>query len=209
MAASPPSPGHKPLLSQPLAKQMISEQMPGWGLGVELKGTGAASEFGHAGDNEGYSCQFSATAAPGPVIAIMTASNVGQQVISPLMATIRDLLKWPGAAAVAKGGPPVVRVKPLPSAGELALLPMLYGGDYKISKTGLRLTLEGTGWNWTLTLPGQEPLPLEVKSAEWAVCPVLPVELSFDLDPATHAATGLTLRMIGDRKADEIKATRA
>lgn len=199
-------------LSQALATDMLTEQLADWsrgvkgdiwGLGVELDGSGAGRRFGHQGDNEGYSCEVTATVAPGPVIAIMTASHLGRKVIQPLLAEIRKRLTWPGAASIPTSPPP----DPLPSSDELALLPKLYGGDYRAG-SGLLLNLTGNGWNWTLTLPGQRPLPMEPKTLTWVVCPVLPIEIKFDVDPGTGRATGLTLRQIGDQAPLETRATR-
>jgi hypothetical protein len=194
MAAGRPHPrGQQYPLSRELATEMLTEQLPGWGLGLELGGTGAGRRFGHEGDNEGYACELSATVAPGPAIAIMTASDRGREVIHPLLPHIRGLLSWPDRAACSPVGTPG---DPPPSASLFAHLPTLYGGEYR-TKWGTSLYLAGDGWNWTLTRPGQPPLPLEPKSLTWVACPVLPIEIEFDVDPGTGRANSFTLHQIG------------
>jgi len=203
MAAGRPHPGgHQYPLSQKLATEMLTEQLTGWGLGLELGGTAAGRRFGHEGDNEGYACELSATVAPGPAIAVMTASDQGRKVIHPLLPHIRGLLGWPDAAACSPVGTPG---DPPPSASLFAHLPALYGGEYR-TKQGLSLYLAGDGWNWTLTRPGQPPLPLEPKSLTWVACPVLPIEIEFDVDTRSGQANSLTLRQIGEEGPEEITA---
>jgi hypothetical protein len=199
-----PGPGTWPL-RKALARLMLVEELPGWGLGVELAGAGTTASFWHEGANEGYSCMLSATVAPGPVIVIMTGSNVGKKVHKPLMDHTRALVGWPGATKPASSAP--VTVTQLPSQDEMAMLPVAYGGAYRLPN-GRQLTLAGNGWNWTLSLPGQPPLPLEPKSETWVICPVLPIEIEFEMDQHTGLATGLVLRMIGEDEPEEIHATR-
>ncbi len=189
-------------LSQKRATEMLTQQLRGWGLGFELGGTGTGQWFGHQGDNEGYACDLSATLGPGPAIAIMTNSDQGRKGIHPLLPHVREKVSWPDKTAWALFGTPG---DPPPSASLFPHLPALYGGDYRTS-SGQTLTVAGNGWNWTLTLPGQPPLPLEPKSLTWVVCPVLPIEIEFDVDPGTGRAKSLTLRQIGDQDPEVITA---
>lgn len=198
-------------LRKALARQMLTDALPGWGLGVELEYVGSVRAFGHGGDNEGYTCQLTGTIAPGPVIAIMTSSNVGRKVIEPLLERIRTSVLWPGVPSPS----PVITfpaVTQTPTEDELALLPHLYGGDYTISRGASRgrvIRLAGRGWNWTITLPGQLPLPLEPKSETEAACPGLPIDITFGLD-STGRATTLTLTQTDEHGAAEtIEADRA
>lgn len=191
-------------LRKALAQKMLTDALPGWGLGVELEYVGSVRAFGHGGDNEGYACQLTGTIAPGPVIAIMTSSNVGKKVIGPLLEHIRKSALWPGVPALS----PVITfpaVTQMPTEDELALLPHLYGGNYTISggaSRGRVIKLAGHGWNWTVTLPGQPPLPLEPKSATKSACPGLPIDIKFEQD-ATGRATKLTLSQTDEHGATE------
>jgi len=165
------------VLSKKLAATMTTEQLPGWGLGLELAGTGAGARFGHSGQNTGYLCEFTATVAPGPAIAIMTASDLGAQVIHPLMPAIRKLLKWPDPAAWTVSGKPGA---PAPSPSQVAGLAALCAGGYRTDR-GQLLTLSGTIWNWALTIDGQPPIPLEAESASLLSCPALPLTVELDI----------------------------
>jgi hypothetical protein len=136
---------------------------------------------------------------------------VGRKVIEPLLEHIRRSVLWPGAPAPS----PVITFPPvdqMPTEDELALLPHLYGGDYRISSgasPGRVIKLAGHGWNWTVALPGQAPLPLEPKSETEAACPGLPIDITFELD-STGTATKLTLSQTDVNGATEtIVAQRA
>jgi CubicO group peptidase (beta-lactamase class C family) len=165
------------VLSKNLATAMITEQLPGWGLGLELAGTGAGARFGHSGQNQGYLCEFTATVAPGPAIAVMTASDLGARVIHPLLPAIRTLLNWPDPAACTVSGAPAA---PAPSPSQVAGLAALCAGGYRTGR-GRLLTLSGTIWNWALTIDGQPPIPLEAESASLLSCPVLPLTVELDI----------------------------
>jgi hypothetical protein len=67
------------------------------------------------------------------------------------------------------------------------------------------LRLAGHGWNWTLTVPGQPPLPLEPVTPDTLRSPVLPAELGFTEQAGRMV---LTLRQPGADGPEEITATR-
>jgi len=174
------------VLSKDLATTMTTEQLPGWGLGLELAGAaGPGARFGHRGQNQGYVCEFTATVAPGPAIAVMTASDLGAQVIHPLLPAIRKLLRWPDQAACTVSGEPTA---PAPSPREVARLAALCAGGYRTDR-GRLLTLSGTIWNWALTIDGQPPIPLEAESASCLSCPILPLTVAIDISGKTPKIT--------------------
>ncbi|MGY0231432.1 serine hydrolase domain-containing protein [Longispora urticae] len=186
LAGTGPVPNQPPLLPVKIAKDLFAEQLPGWGLGVELAGTGAGRRFGHTGSNEGYRCEVTATVAPGPAIAVMTATDKGTQLIDRLLPEIRTQLSWPDPPKA----PTATAYRP--SGADMEQLTKLYGGDYETPK-GEKITLTGTGWRWSITLPGQPPLPLEPKSYTSVSPPTFwGVDIEFQLGSGGRA-TGLTI----------------
>lgn len=53
------------VLSQAMAKQMLTKQMSNYGLGFTLSGEGQEFYFGHGGSNEGFKCQLVMLPRPG------------------------------------------------------------------------------------------------------------------------------------------------
>jgi CubicO group peptidase (beta-lactamase class C family) len=193
-------PGQPWPLRTATARLMLAGQFPGWGLGLQLGGAGSGRWFGHTGGNEGYACEASATVAPGPVIAIMTASHDGHQLISRLTPPLRQHLAWPDEEALKAGPEPDQRVSFAHLAGQVGR----HAGDYTTG-AGQVLRLAGHDWNWTLTVPGQPPLPLEPVTPDRLRSPVLPAELEFTEQAGRIV---LTLRQPGDDGPEEIIATR-
>ena len=178
------------VLSQKLAKEMVTEQVPGsgWGLGLQLAGSGAGRRFGHDGRNRGYVCEFTATVAPGPAIAVMTASDQGARVIHQLLPAIRGLLKWPDPTACVPSA--TLPADPPPTPDQEAQMAAVVAGNYRTT-TGTQLTLAGSGWNWRLTIGTQPPVALEVLPDQSLSSPdVQPVRVTFTLTfPATITVT--------------------
>jgi CubicO group peptidase (beta-lactamase class C family) len=185
------------ILSQKLAGEMVTEQVrgSGWGLGLELAGTGAGKCFGHRGRNRGYVCEFSATVALGPAIAVMTGTDQGAMIIHDVLPAVRGLLKWPDPAACIPS--PTRPGPPPPTPGEEAQMAAAVAGDYLVTAgtagipKGTKLSLAGTGWNWSLTIGTRPPVPLEVLSDQSLCSPdVDPVRVVFTIaHPVTLTVT--------------------
>jgi hypothetical protein len=66
--------GESSLLSQELAAQMLTQQVPdGWGLGTEVRG--GQLRFGHGGQNIGYTCFSYAWPAAGTAVAVIPGNR--------------------------------------------------------------------------------------------------------------------------------------
>jgi CubicO group peptidase (beta-lactamase class C family) len=170
---------------------MLTRQLPGWGLGVELEGSGSGRWFRHEGSNEGYLCEVCATVSPGgPVVAIMTASDQGFQVLRPLMAAIRTQLKWPDPAACTVGKIPR---RPF-SYAQIEYLGAATRGNYKTATQTIQL--DGTGFNWKLTIPGHSPLSVEPQDEVTLLCPSLGSDITVTRDTKMNA-TALTFSQSG------------
>jgi CubicO group peptidase (beta-lactamase class C family) len=83
------------LLPQDLARAMVTPQVPGWGLGLTLAGSGPHRRFSHGGSNFGYTCALVATVSGSHAVAVMTSSDAGVPLISSLFAAMRDAIGWP------------------------------------------------------------------------------------------------------------------
>lgn len=91
------------LLSQPLAREMLTPQLPATGrigglsaigLGPFLSNSGAP-RFGHSGGNEGFSCHLLAYVDIGAGAAVMTNSDRGTAVVQRAFAAIAKANDWP------------------------------------------------------------------------------------------------------------------
>jgi CubicO group peptidase (beta-lactamase class C family) len=82
------------LLPRQLAREMVTPQVGGWGLGLMLSGQGAHRRFGHGGDNYGYQCLLTGTVSGRQAVAVMTSSDASLPVIWSLLAAVRDATSW-------------------------------------------------------------------------------------------------------------------
>lgn len=172
-----------------LTQDIVTEQVPGWGLGVELGGKPHSRRFWHGGQNEGYLCRLEATVDGGKVIAVMTASDHGDQVIHPLVPRLRQLFSWPDSGTYAVLGSPD---GPPASFGDQQALDFAYSGSYELpDKRTIRV--RGVGTNWSIQVQGKFPEPIEPISPTEAISPTRELEVEFDLD-VNGVATGLTVR---------------
>lgn len=82
------------LLSQQMARDLVTIQKGTYGLGVGVEGTGATARFSHGGANEGYRCIFFAFNDRGDGVAIMTNSDNGGQLASEIARAVSDVYAW-------------------------------------------------------------------------------------------------------------------
>jgi hypothetical protein len=120
----------------------------------------------------------------------MTASDQGFQVLRPLMAAIRTQLKWPDPAACTVGKIP----RPPFSYAQIEYLGGVTRGSYKMATQIIQL--DGTGFNWKLTIPGHSPLPVEPQDEVTLLCPSLGSDITVTRD-ARMNATALTFKQSG------------
>ncbi len=75
--------------------QMLTVQKARYGIGYELDGSGPDLEFGHRGDDAGFTAAFVAFAARGQGAVIMTNGDQGNGLIDEILASIADDYAWP------------------------------------------------------------------------------------------------------------------
>lgn len=83
------------LLSHDMARQMLSPQGDGMGLGLVVRGDGAFGYFAHSGGNPGYFAHFEMLADTGQGIVIMTNAEAGQALASLIVASVANEYAWP------------------------------------------------------------------------------------------------------------------
>ncbi len=83
------------ILSQDMARQMLTHQKDDWGLGFALEEAGHAARFGHGGANEGYRCELQAYIGSGQGVAIMTNSDDGGEVAEEFLRSVAAEYGWP------------------------------------------------------------------------------------------------------------------
>jgi CubicO group peptidase (beta-lactamase class C family) len=82
----------KRLLSQSMARQMLTKQSEGFGIGFQVED--GNDRFGHGGSNMGFQCILVAFADSGSGVAIMTNSDSGYILFERLIASIAAEYGW-------------------------------------------------------------------------------------------------------------------
>jgi CubicO group peptidase (beta-lactamase class C family) len=121
------------LLSDSMARRMLTVEMAPTGLGPFLEKSGRAFRFGHGGDNAGFHADLVYFPETGQGAAIMTNGDLGQQLISEIKLAIAAEYGWPEA------GPTVVTVVPLDSAALERVV-----GDYTVEYEGQEIPVSIT-----------------------------------------------------------------
>lgn len=84
------------VLSQAMARQMLTDQKNRDGLGVFLQGDSATLRFGHNGRDEGFDALLTASADKGQGIAIMINANDNSHMMNRIVDFIADYYHWTG-----------------------------------------------------------------------------------------------------------------
>ena len=88
--------GKSKVLSADMAKQMLTEQKNGYGLGPGVAGSGATLRFSHGGRDEGFDAFLVAYAESGDGLAIMINANDNARAVSRIINFIARKYDWPG-----------------------------------------------------------------------------------------------------------------
>lgn len=127
------------VLSQKMAREMLTVQKEPSGLGPMIQGKAEGLRFQHGGGNEGYVCFVVYFPELKSGAAIMTNSDAGSSIASELLNALAKKYRWPGY------GPREIEPIKLDAVmleqllGEYPSPPALTGGK----PTSLFLTLEG------------------------------------------------------------------
>ncbi len=83
------------LLSQTMARAMLTPQFGDTGLGPGLSGSGDSLRFSHGGSNRGFRCYvFAFARAGGPGFALMTNGSQGYELGQEILRGLSDLKEW-------------------------------------------------------------------------------------------------------------------
>ena len=82
------------VLSQAMAKQMLTDKMNGDGLGVFVKGTGPSLRFIHSGRDDGFDSMLMAYAESGKGAIIMANANMDNDLMNEILRSIAKEYNW-------------------------------------------------------------------------------------------------------------------
>ena len=83
------------LLSQSMAREMLSLQTPPFGLGPEIAGSGADLSFSHSGSIWGFRARLLMYPALGKGAVVLTNADGGDALIPELFTAIASEFEWP------------------------------------------------------------------------------------------------------------------
>jgi CubicO group peptidase (beta-lactamase class C family) len=125
------------ILSQGMARQMLTRQIGTWGLGFGLESPDGKPTFGHGGANEGFRCNIETYTDSGQGFAVMTNSDSGGELTQEIFRAVAKEYGWPdyhpAEHALLKVNPAIFATYPgtyeIPSVGKLTITlksPSLY-----------------------------------------------------------------------------------
>ncbi len=164
------------VVSPAMARQYLTEQIGGSGLGIGVAGTGHALRFSHGGRDEGFDAQLMAFAETGQGVAIMINANDNSRFMGRVVEYIAHLYDWPAGFPAA--APAATRAAPV-DARRVAT----YGGYYEAAENQMMALVpdaQGAGLHSMADgLPDEEFLAMDTTrfgSTE------RPVQLTFSRD---------------------------
>ena len=82
------------MLSQAMARQMLTKQFADWGLGIGLRGSGDSATFNHGGRDEGFVAQLTAFVNHGDGVVVMT-NGVSGALLQEISRSVAEAYGWP------------------------------------------------------------------------------------------------------------------
>lgn len=82
------------VISQPMAKQMLTKHLGSMGLGPALRNDGDSLIFSQSGGNQGFRCLFMAHANKGDGVVIMTNADSGMELAQELLNSVSAAYNW-------------------------------------------------------------------------------------------------------------------
>jgi hypothetical protein len=172
-------------LSQERAREMLTAQLGGWGLGWTVETVDGVLQVGHSGGNIGYRCLLRFWPELGLGAAVMTNADDGTFLVHEVFAAIGREYAWPDAAGATD--------TPSPSANPADLAAC--AGTWADDGT-LRMVTTVVDDRLVLHLDGQPPLSLRTVGPSSFIAEVVNAEMVFASDD-TGNVQSLTLRQSG------------
>lgn len=160
------------ILKEATAREMLTERMGGYGLGVAVEGSGDSLRFSHGGANEGYRAFFVLYPATGDGVAVMTDSDAGAALYMEVVRAVADVYGWPDFEPEARK---VVQVAP-----EVL---QRYAGDYVLDGNFV-ISVSEEGGRLFAAFPGQPKARLLAESETQFFPEGNPLRLTFASDSA-------------------------
>jgi len=170
------------ILSQDMARQMLTHQFGTTGLGFGLESPGEKLHFGHGGANEGFRCDIETYTDSGQGFAAMTNSDSGSELTEEIFRSVAKEYGWPDFKPIEHT---LIKINPATLAA--------YPGVYEITGIGkLTVTTKPTGLFVEAEPFGPDPLELLPESPLQFFILSGDITFTFHKD-ASGAITGLTL----------------
>jgi CubicO group peptidase (beta-lactamase class C family) len=170
------------LLSQNMARQMLTHQIGTWGLGFGLETAGDKPHFGHGGANEGFRCNIETYTDSGQGFAVMTNSDSGGELTEEVFRAVAKEYAWPDYKPIEHV---LIKANPATFAA--------YPGTYEIPSIGkLTITLKSPSLYVAAEPFGPDPIELLPESPTQFFVLSGDITFTFHKD-AQGAITGLTL----------------
>jgi CubicO group peptidase (beta-lactamase class C family) len=175
------------ILTQETARQMLTAQIGGWGLGWGIATSGGSLLCGHGGSNIGYKCRLEFWPEEGVGAAVMTNADEGTALVQEAFAAIGREYRWPNRVG-AQDAPPAPD-----TAHDYRALVGSYGGGDRLP----RVDVADIGDQLLLRFAGQPDLPLRAVGPDRFIAEALATELVFTRD-AGGSVQALRLIQHGD-----------
>ncbi|MGB6833458.1 MAG: serine hydrolase [Candidatus Acidiferrum sp.] len=170
------------ILSQDMARQMLTPQMGTWGLGFGLESTGGKPSFSHGGANEGFRCNLFAYTDGGQGFAVMTNSDSGGELTEEIYRAVAKEYAWPDFHPTEHA---LLKMNPTQFAA--------YAGSYEIPGIGKLTVTTKTAALYIQADPlGPDPIELLPDSSTQFFILSSDITFTFQKD-ANGAVTGLVL----------------
>jgi len=170
------------ILSQDMARQMLTHQIGTWGLGFGLETSGDKLHFGHGGANEGFRCNIETYTDSGQGFAVMTNSDSGGELTEEIFRAVAKEYGWPDYRPIEHV---LIKANPATFAA--------YPGTYEIPGVG-KLTITSKSYSLYVEAEPFGPDPQELLPESATQFFVLSGDITFTFHKdAQGAITGLTL----------------
>jgi CubicO group peptidase (beta-lactamase class C family) len=162
------------ILSQDMARQMLTKQFGTWGLGFGLESPGGKPSFGHTGGNEGYRCDIETFTDSGQGLAIMTNSDTGAELYEEIFRSVAKEYGWPDHQPIEHT---LIKMNPATFA--------TYAGTYEIAGLGkIQVTFQSPSLYVQADPLGPDPIELLPESSTNFFMLSGDITLNFHKDPS-------------------------
>ncbi len=200
------------VLSGAMTRQMLTQHLDQMGLGFVVHPDSEHGQFSHSGGNQGFRSHMRMLADVGKGIVVMTNSDAGSLLFSPLILSVAREYGWPGyegrevpagtvegiAAQLAGARKRHVEIEVAPAV--LAR----YVGSYELAP-GLRFDVALEGGRLTVQLGDQPRFPVFPESPTRFFFKVVDAQLTF-VEDDTGAVSALILHQGGrDQTAPKVE----